>query len=68
MEQTAIIATVAIALTIFGSIVVLALILNQKSETTTGMTYEYDEQNRLQSVQPINNNYVKLIPMGDNFE
>ena len=61
MEQTAIIATVAIALTIFGSIVVLALILNQKSETTTGMTYEYDEQNRLQSVQPLNNNYVKLI-------
>ena len=65
MEQTAIIATVAIALTIFGSIVVFALFLHQKNETAAGMTYEYDEQNRLRSVQPMNNNFVKLVPAGD---
>jgi len=57
MEKTAlIIATVA--LTIFGSIVVFALFLNQKNETPTGgMAYSYDEQNRLRSVQP-----MRLIP------
>jgi len=66
MEKTAlIIATVA--LTIFGSIVVLALFLSQQknNEVAGGMTYSYDEQNRLQSVQPMRNNFVKLVPVGD---
>ena len=66
MDNIVWVATIAgIAL---GAVVILAFLLNQKNEATTGMTYQYDEQSRLQSVQPMNNNYVKLIPVGDNFE
>jgi len=60
MDNIVWVATIAgIAL---GAVVILAFILNQKNETTTaGMTYSYDEQNRLQSVQPMRNNFVKLV-------
>ena len=58
MDNIVWVATIAgIAL---GAVVILAFLLNQKNEATTGMTYQYDEQSRLQSVQPMNN-FVKLI-------
>ena len=61
MDNIVWVATIAgIAL---GAVVILAFLMNQKNEIpTAGMTYEYDEQNRLHSVRPLNNNnYVKLI-------
>ena len=59
MDNIVWVATIAgIAL---GAVVILAFILNRKNETTAGMTYSYDEQNRLQSVQPMRDNFVKLV-------
>ena len=67
MNETAWICITAIAIT---AIVALALSFKNHvpvQEGVAGMTYEYDEQNRLHSVQPMNNNFVKLVSAGDKF-
>lgn len=60
-----------ICITAISIVAIIALALSFKNQVQApegaGMAYEYDEQNRLRSVQPMNNNFVKLVSAGDNF-
>ena len=63
MDNIVFVATIAgVAL---GAVFILAFFLNSQNNNAAlpQMSYKYDEQNRLQSVQPVQN--VQLTPIGD---
>lgn len=63
MDDKTWIATVA-ALALGISIVLVIYTFTKKSEET-GVTYTYDDQNRLQAIEPSNSTrFVKLKPVG----
>jgi len=53
------IAGIALAL---GAVAVILYLMNRTTSTNTGVMYTYDEDNRLQSIMPLNQNtqFVRL--------
>ena len=61
MDNSTWIATIA-GLALGIGIVVVLYVFVKKTDDVAGMTYSYDDLNRLKSIEPMNRSVVKLTP------